>query len=622
MATSGSKSVTVTSHDTLKFSWSESSQSVANNKTTISWKMQLISDSGGAISSSASKDWSVTVNGTKYSGTNTVGISASSAKTLASGSTTIAHNSDGTKTFSYSFSQEFAITFSGSSIGTKSGSGTGTLDTIPRASTVSATSANIGSASTIKISRASSSFTHTLTYTFGSLSGTIVTKTTSTSVSWTLPTTFYAQVTTAKSKTGTITCTTYSGSTNVGSKTCSFTANVSSANVPTLSPNVYDSNSTTTALTGDSSKFVKYYSNAQFSIGASAKNSATIKSQSITCGSKKSASASGTLSAVESATFVVSATDSRGYTTSQTVAKTLINYLHLTCGLSASMTVDGIVSFKINGNYYNGSFGNVSNTLTVQYRYKASDGSYGSWYSTTATLNGNVYSVDTSISGLDYRTKYTIQARAIDKLETITSVEKTVSCIPVFDWGENDFNFNVPVHMMNDASILGTTTSGDSIVNITPCNGNNNCVIGYGGYENDIGQTNIYGKKIMLGVKTANTIFKPYYEAGDSISGRWHGAGFITSSGKNLYFTVPLAKPVIGNPTVTVTSNGGFMIRQGGSYCYGSASSTYVNPSGFDTAELEFGGSLVRIIATFGNTTNVTNNDTAGIIANIKITFS
>ena len=111
MATSGSKSVTVTVVDELKFSWERTSYSVANNTSTISWKMELIAGSSGRISSTASKDWEVTVNGTKYSGTNTIGISNNSTKTLASGSTTISHNSDGTKSFSYSFSQYFGITF-------------------------------------------------------------------------------------------------------------------------------------------------------------------------------------------------------------------------------------------------------------------------------------------------------------------------------------------------------------------------------------------------------------------------------------------------------------------------------------------------------------------------------
>ena len=127
MATSGSVSVSVTSWNTLKFTWTLESQSAANNASVVAWKMELVAGSDGYISSTASKDWSVTVNGTKYTGTNTVGISNNSTKTLASGRTTIVHNADGSKTFSFSFSQEFAITFQGSNIGTKSGSGSGTL---------------------------------------------------------------------------------------------------------------------------------------------------------------------------------------------------------------------------------------------------------------------------------------------------------------------------------------------------------------------------------------------------------------------------------------------------------------------------------------------------------------
>lgn len=132
MATSGSTSVTVTAYDTLKFSWWRNSYSTSGNYTDIGWKIDLIATNYGRISSTASKSWSVTVNGTSYSGTTTIGIANNSTKTLVSGTTRICHNADGTKTFSYSFSQEIAITFSGSYIGTKSGSGSATLDSIPR----------------------------------------------------------------------------------------------------------------------------------------------------------------------------------------------------------------------------------------------------------------------------------------------------------------------------------------------------------------------------------------------------------------------------------------------------------------------------------------------------------
>ena len=90
--------VWVSNQITLRFNWSQSSQSIANNNSVVSWNLQLIA-SGGNISSSASKSWAVTVNGTNYSGTNTGGISSGTTKTLAIGSTTIAHNADGTKYF-------------------------------------------------------------------------------------------------------------------------------------------------------------------------------------------------------------------------------------------------------------------------------------------------------------------------------------------------------------------------------------------------------------------------------------------------------------------------------------------------------------------------------------------
>lgn len=467
MSTSGSKSVSVGTGATLKFEWSQSSQSVANNTTTISWTMKLIMSSGYSISSSASKDWSVTVNGTKYSGSNTVGVSAGGTKTLASGSTTIGHNSDGTKTFSYSFSQEFAITYNGSSVGTKSGSGSGTLNTIARASSISGGTGNIGSNVTITISRASNSFTHTLTYSFGSLSGTIATKTTSTSVSWTIPTSFYAQIPNAKSGTGTIKCETFNGSTSIGSKSISFTAKVTGSE-PTLNPQAYvASDSITAQLTGSTTKFIKNFTTVTVSTGASTKNSATIKSQKITCGNQSISSGSGTISNPESDKFTFSATDSRGYTTTQTLTRTLVNYVNPTIAWSSvNISTDGIATLKVNGVCFNGSFGAVNNTIKVQYQYKADGGSWSSWSDFTLTRNGNNYTGTASVSGLDYRKKYVFKAWIGDKFfdlkqnNGVYTAEKAVKCIPIFDWGENDFNFNVPVYYQGSL-IPPYTTSGN-----------------------------------------------------------------------------------------------------------------------------------------------------------------
>ena len=426
--------------------WSQNSQSIEDNSTIINWSCGF--NPGHKYYLNAIKMSSVVINGVEvYSGGTYSNITDYQNRTFASAAMKIAHNPDGSKSFTVSG-------FSGwiyASGNTYASSQSFTLPTIPRASSVSCSTADIGSNATISISRASSSFTHTLTYSFGSLSGTIATKTSSTSVSWTIPTTFYAQIPNDKSGTGTITCYTYNGSTLIGSKPTYFTATVNeSASKPTLNPTAVDVNTTTTALTGNSSKFIKYYSNASVSTGAQARNSATLKSQKITCGGKSITSASGTINAVESGSFTFSATDSRGYPTTQTVNKTLIEYIKLTCSLNAGApTTDGVATLKISGNYWDGTFGALANTLTVQYRYKTQGGSYGSWTTVSATKSNNTYNATATISGLDYRTTYVFQARAVDKLATINTDEQARRTTPIFDWSKNDFNVNGTLKVNN-----------------------------------------------------------------------------------------------------------------------------------------------------------------------------
>lgn len=426
--------------------WSQNSQSIENNSTTINWSCGF--SPGRQYYENAIRMNAVTINGVEvYSGGTYSNITDYQDRTFASGTLKIAHTSDGSKSFTISGFSGW-IYESGT---TYASSQTFTLPTIPRASSVSCSAANIGSNATISISRASSDFTHTLTYSFGSLSDTIATKTSSTSISWTLPTTFYAQIPNSKNGTGTITCQTYNGSTLIGTKTCSFVATASEAiSKPTLSPTVVDSNTATTALTGDSAKFIKYYSKASVATGAKARNSATLKSQKIVCGAKSISGASGTISAVESGSFTFSATDSRGYTTTQTVNKTLIEYVKLTCSMEAGApTTGGVVKIKASGNYWDGNFGKVANTLTVQYRYKVQGNTYSSWTTATATKSGNTYSANISISGLNYLNTYVFQVRAIDKLATVNSNEQTRKTTPVFDWGKDDFNINGTLKVNN-----------------------------------------------------------------------------------------------------------------------------------------------------------------------------
>lgn len=214
---------------------------------------------------------------------------------------------------------------------------------------------------------------------------------------------------------------------------------------PTLNPTVVDSNNTTKALTGDANKLVKYFSNAYYTIGASAIKGASLSSQKVTHSGSAKTSATGTYNAVENGTFAFEAKDSRGNTSTKTITKTMVDYVKLTCNQDIKISTSGVATIKATGNYWNGNFGAVANTLTLQYRYKTQGGSWSSWTNITNTKSGNTYSGTATISGLNYKTSYVFQCQAVDKLMTVSTGEKTTKALPVFDWGKNGFQFNVPV---------------------------------------------------------------------------------------------------------------------------------------------------------------------------------
>ena len=171
MAVNGYKDVVATRTtsgnvgDTLRFEWWQNSQSISGNYTDIGWKLSLIAGGAGKISSSASKSWSVTVDGQNFSGSNTVGIGNNTSKTLASGTKRVYHDSDGSKRLYVSFSQVFNIKFGGKQVGTVSGSSNWDLDTIPRASAFGTVSGDaIGSDISFTINTHSNDFTHTFWY--------------------------------------------------------------------------------------------------------------------------------------------------------------------------------------------------------------------------------------------------------------------------------------------------------------------------------------------------------------------------------------------------------------------------------------------------------------------------
>lgn len=310
MASSGSFSGSIVSgHYKLRVDWSQA-KNVSANTSTITCKMYLVNDWSLSIGSRSN---TCTINGTAVSYSSSA-ISTTGTHSLGTASSTVSHNSDGTKSITIKAVFNMRATISSTYYESITASATVTLDSIPRASSVSATSVNLGAASTITISRASSSFTHTLTYKFGSASGTIVTKTTAASVSWTPPLSLASQIPNATTGTCTITCTTYSGTTSIGSKTCTHTLTVPASVKPTIG------SLTAERIDGDVPAnwgiYVQTKSKAKLTInGAAGSYGSTIKSYSISGGGFTGAAAiltTGFLNNYGNITFMATVTDSRG----------------------------------------------------------------------------------------------------------------------------------------------------------------------------------------------------------------------------------------------------------------------------------------------------------------------
>ena len=486
MATSGSKTVSVGTGCSLKFNWSQSSQSVANNTTKISWNMQVILSSGYSISSSASKDWSVTVNGTKYSGSNSFGSISGTTKTLASGSTTISHNSDGTKTFSYSFSQEFNITYNGSSVKTISGSSSGTLETIPRTSsfTLSSSSLDMGGSQTVTITRASSSFTHTVQYTFGDTTTTSHTKTTSTSVSFTPALSLANKIPNATSGTCTVKVTTYSGDTAIGSASKTFTLKVPSSVKPTVTALNPVYNNTLNGLT------IAGKSTVKVTPAASGSYSSTIKSYSYSGAGLSGTGSSKTTGTLNAGTYTitVTATDSRGRTGSASLSFTAYAYSAPTCSISAYRT-DSNGNANASGEYvrlklgWNLSNPNSANTNAHTFKVEYKTSSATTWTQTNSgTLNpsysaSNVVYNPNSVK-VSTTTSYNFRFTVTDSFGS-TSATCTLSTISaVFNVEKNGVGIG-KIYERGKLDISGDTYSTRFIAN-----GNGkNAIVGTGGSD-------------------------------------------------------------------------------------------------------------------------------------------
>lgn len=423
----------------------ETGTSVENNTSTVSWKLVGYLGSGASSSHWYSNSYhtiSVVINGsTVYSlpntrqkaisiGTNT---SASSPVTIASGTSTVPHNADGSKTCACSFS----VVYRYNSAFTWKGSGNVGLTTIARASQPSCITypnttqnvGNLGNTITIHMNSNSSNFRHTVRYAWGNKSGTIATNV-QYNCQWKIPLDFANNIPSATSGWGTIYVDTYNGSKLIGTKSVTFTATVPSSMVPSIS------SITCTDPKGYLSKYGGYVQNKstlKVVVSASGSYSSSIKSYKIVANGvtyTANSPTTGVLITSGTNTITVTVTDSRGRTASKTATISVLAYTSPTISYLTVGRCNSEGTADADGAYISASFKTVvtalnnKNHATAKLEYKKNTET--SW--TTVGTYTAYSQTPTKIFAANIDSSYNIRVTVNDDFSSAT-YEKSVGTV-------------------------------------------------------------------------------------------------------------------------------------------------------------------------------------------------
>lgn len=395
MALSGTIYTNITGRQ-YRIEWS-ATQSIANNTSTITCVHKLVNNNSYSLYIGSGNVSTCNVGGVEKSYTNPA-ISTSGGTTHTLGTTvhTITHNSDGTKSVTIRGSYNISATLSGVWTPSIVAEGTITLDTIPRGSTfsVSSASADMGTAVTFTIDRKSTAFTHTLTLTWGGETSTIASNV-ATSYKWTIPLSLASDLPNSTSSGCYITCITYRSSTEISRVNLSMTLRVPASVKPSIS-NI----ATTEAVDGIASKFgafIQSHSRLNVTITAAGSYSSTISKYSSKILDRTYSGrsfATDTLATSGSVTIETTVTDSRGRTATLTKTVTVLAYSPPTaevftaerCNSDGSANDDGAyakVTYSINVTALNNK---NDKSQIIKYTIKGAE-------EYTTVLTGNSYTL-------------------------------------------------------------------------------------------------------------------------------------------------------------------------------------------------------------------------------------
>ena len=666
-------------HYHLYMTITQNKRDASTNQSNVTVKMYAQSDSSsyGAYNLDASGNTvKMTVNGKQVVNKSmAMDFRNKATVQLASWTGAISHGSDGSKKLdcSGSFSISGSSYLSGGSISCSI-----QLESIPRATkpTLSASTVALGSSVTINISPAVSSWTHNIYYRIGTGNWTRFATGVKSNYSWTVPLAIASSYPTATKGTITIGLNTYNGSTQIGG---TQTVNLNITIPASIAPSV-SAIAVSEAASGLSNfGYVQTKSKLKIVASVSGSYSSSIRSYVYNIGSQSYSGLENTYIMTDevrdsgTVAVTVTVTDSRGRTASKTVSITILAYsppqiTHFEC----SRCGDANGSANANGQYLKVTFGysvsplNNKNKASYLLKYSVyDDGKWGgltfgtqytysgTYISATAILNtASTYQVGlvvtdsfgtasfykeigTAVRLLSYIVKrFAIAIGKIPEIDNIFDVAlETIFRKKVTM--NSDLQVNGNINANRDIGLGGNmwcSQNGGSSFFVT-CkdnvqrnmlqlvNVNNDTVLGWGQYADKYGSTFICGHDITFGVSSgaSDASYHPYYHRGDTIDVYLHTSGYATTGGKDILFLVPLSKPIIGSPTVSVSSINGLVLRQNNSYPHNS--SDYCKPASYRVTDVTHAfGFNVR--ASFDNNTGVTNNSPIGIVANIRITFS
>lgn len=470
---------------------SEKSYSIENNTSTVEWWVGIRSNTAYHNHYGLAETYTVVINGsTVHSAVHKPTVGNGQTVWVASGTATVGHNADGSKTVAVSAS--FNNADRGTYLPTTgSCSGSLKLTTIPRATVPSVDKPSLDCGSVIKFTgtSASSNFSHKLYTTWNNeekLIATIDKGSTAVSYSYTIPTSWEKNMPNTTSAIATFILETLNGDTVIGRKSINATVQVRSGIVPTIgNPTIEDTNSISKVM----GLYVQSQSCIKFTIPTSGNQGSTITSVSTKFNNQTYSGSTFTTQAIQDSgtlTYTITVTDSRGRTATKSGSVNVVAYNppSLT-NVSAKRANSGYAVDESSGTYallhFKVGFTSLSNKNVTSFyiQYRASGAS--SWTKINSWANnytleqdykaGNLFTSTTSTYEIAFGVKdkfmsdYSWQIVTVTPTYTLINFGKDGKSLTFFGQDGNNANRLTVNGDLAINSIKENTSSTKMLVN-------------------------------------------------------------------------------------------------------------------------------------------------------------